>query len=268
MKETMGIVGFGRFGRLAASHLRGHFDLIVHDREDCADAARRLGVLTGPLRDVARCSTVLLCVPISEMESVLKEIAPHLIERALVLDTCSVKEYPVSLMKAILPGTVDIVGTHPLFGPDSAAHGLQGKKIVLCPVRVQNLKRVVLFLKRLKLRVMVCSSEAHDRGMASTQAIVQFLGRAFLEIGLRHKFMATPGYDQLIGILEVVQHDTLQLFHDLQSFNRFAGGMRQRLIESLTMIDQELGEIRPGILQESEEIENESRISGRAGRIQ
>jgi hypothetical protein len=81
--------------------------------------------------------------------------------------------------------------------------------------------------------------------------------------------MATPGYDQLIGILEVVQHDTLQLFHDLQRFNRFAGGMRQRLIESLTMIDQGLGEKRPGILQEEpEEIENESRISGRAGRIQ
>lgn len=241
MKETMGIVGFGRFGRLASAYLKDHFDLMAYDRETCDEAAKRLGVLTGSLRDAARCSVVLLCVPISQIQSVLEEIAPYLVEGTLVADTCSVKEYPASAMKAILPDHVDILGTHPLFGPDSAGHGLEGKKIVLCPVRLENLRRVELFLRRLKLRVLVSSPEAHDRAMASTQVVVQFLGRAFLEIGLVHEPVATPGYDQLIGILEVVQHDTWELFRDLQNFNRFAREMREKLITSLTKIGQSLG---------------------------
>jgi prephenate dehydrogenase len=269
MKQTMGIVGFGRFGRLAAVHLKEHFDLMVYDRENLTEAAERLGVPPGSLKDVAGRSLVVLCVPISELESVLTEMVPHLVERSLVVDTCSVKEYPVALMKTILPDDVDILGTHPLFGPDSAALGLQGKKIVLCPIRIRNLKRVKLFLERMKLRVLVSSAEAHDRQMASTQAVVQILGRAFLEIGLSEEVMATPGYDRMIRILEVVQNDTWELFHNLQNFNRFAAGMREELIESLRRIDQQLDEMAPRYLREYlEETRNESRISRRARRIQ
>ena len=268
MNKTMGIIGFGRFGRLAALHLKDHFDLVVYDTADCKDAAETLGVRAGQLEEVGGCPYVLLCVPISRLQPVLMELAPHLVERALVVDTCSVKEYPVSLMTAILPTYVDILGTHPLFGPDSAAKGLKGKKIVLCPIRTKDVDRVTIFLKRLKLHVLVCSPEAHDRGMASTQAIVQFLGRAFLEMGLTEDVVATPGYDQLIGILEVVQNDTPELFHDLQSFNRFASGMRQRLIESLMKVNQKLEDKTPWALQgEAKESEDESRISGRTRRI-
>lgn len=245
MKRTMGIVGFGRFGRLAATHLKDHFDLVVHDRKDCREAAARLDVPTGSLRDVASRSIVVLSVPISQMKSTLREIAPHLSQGALVVDTCSVKEYPVSLMKSILPSTVELLGTHPLFGPDSAADGLNGKKIVLCPVRMNNFRQAVVFLRRLRLHVMVCLPEEHDREMACTQAIVQFLGRAFLEMGLTNKAMATPGYDRLIRILEVVQHDTWELFRDLQNFNQHAITMRQELIETLTLIDRRINGISP-----------------------
>ena len=173
------------------------------------------------------------------------EIAPQLPEGSLVVDTCSVKEYPVSLMKTLLPPHVSILGTHPLFGPDSAAQGLQGKKVALCPVRIRDLSGVEDFLKGLGLNVLVCSPLEHDRRMASTQAIVQFLGRAFLEMGLTHQTFATPGYEPLIGILEVVQNDTWELFRDLQIFNRFSGQMRRKLVESLGTIDQGLDLVSP-----------------------
>jgi prephenate dehydrogenase len=166
------------------------------------------------------------------------EIVPHLVENSLVVDTCSVKGYPVSQMETILPSHVEVLGTHPLFGPDSAAKGLQGKKIVLCPIRIRDLSPVKSFLNRLGLNVLVSSPENHDRLMASTQAVVQFLGRAFLEIGLTRQEMATPGYETLINILDVVQNDTWELFRDLQTFNRFAKEMREKLIESLTTVNQ------------------------------
>jgi prephenate dehydrogenase len=240
MKQTMGIVGFGRFGRLAASHLRGHFVLSVFDSGEGMAEAREMGFRTGPLEEVARSSIVLLCVPISKIRSVLTEMAPHLVENSLVVDTCSVKEYPVFQMKTVLPSYVEILGTHPLFGPDSAAKGIHGKKIVLCPVRIRDLSAVERFLNRLGLNVLICSPEAHDRGMASTQVIVQFLGRAFAEMELTQQPMATPGYDTLVSMLGFVQNDTWELFCDLQTFNGFAEEMREKLIRSLLKVNQNL----------------------------
>jgi len=240
MKQTMGIVGFGRFGRFAASHLRNYFDLSVFDRDDRLAEAQEIGVRIEPLQKVAKSSIVLLCVPISQIRSVLMEIVPHLVENSLVVDTCSVKGYPVFQMETILPSHVEILGTHPLFGPDSAARGLQGKKIVLCPIRIRDLSTVKSFLNRLGLNVLISSPQNHDRLMASTQVIVQFLGRAFLEIGLTRQDMATPGYETLINILDVVQNDTWELFRDLQTFNRFAKEMREKLIDSLTTVNQRL----------------------------
>jgi len=245
MKKTLGIIGFGRFGRLAAIHLRHHYDVMVFDREDCSDPAAQLGVRTEALKHVASCPVVILCVPISSIRSVLEEMAPHLKTGALVADTCSVKEYPISVMKAVLPPYVAILGTHPLFGPDSAATGIEDKKIILCPVRLKNLGKVSDFLKNLGLRVLVSSAEDHDLAMASTQAIVQYLGRAFMKMDLGCPTMATPGFEQLIQIVEVVQNDTLELFYDLQSHNRFAREMRQKLITALRAIDQNLESISP-----------------------
>lgn len=242
LKETMGIVGFGRFGRFAASHLRNHFDLLTFDKCDRRLEANEMGVRIGTLGEVARASFVLLCVPISEIRKTLIEIAPHLGEGSLVADTCSVKEYPVLQMKNLLPSYVQILGTHPLFGPDSGAAGLQGKKIALCPVRIRDLGAVEAFLKRLGLLVLVCSPETHDRRMAFTQAVVHFLGRALLETGLSRKEMATPSYDGLVQIVETVRGNTRELSRDLQSFNRFTGEMRQRLIETLITTNRELSE--------------------------
>ena len=76
--------------------------------------------------------------------------------------------------------------------------------------------------------------------MASTQVVVHYLGKALLEIGLTRQNMATPSYDSLIRILETVQNDTWELFRDLQTFNRFAGEMREELVETLIALNQRL----------------------------
>jgi prephenate dehydrogenase len=240
MKPTLGIVGFGRFGRFAAFHLRDHLEISVFDSGPGMEEARKAGYRTGSLEEIAALSIVLLCVPISRFRDLLKEMAPHLKEGTLVADACSVKEVPVSEMRTLLPSHVEILGTHPLFGPRTAAQGLQGKKIVLCPVRVRHVPAIAAFLKRLGLTVLVSSPEAHDRAMASTQAVVHFLGKAFHSAGLGPAEMATPGYETLISLLGVVRTDTVELSRDLQTFNRFAGSVRERLIEAMMEVHENL----------------------------
>jgi prephenate dehydrogenase len=77
-------------------------------------------------------------MPISAMRETLRQVTPLLREDALVVDVCSVKVYPVKWMRELLPDTVSILPTHPMFGPDSAAESLKDRKIVICPERIDK----------------------------------------------------------------------------------------------------------------------------------
>ena len=71
---------------------------------------------------------VVVAVPVAVMPTVFKAIAPHLQPGALVVDVGSVKMLPAQWMTELLPDYVEIVATHPLFGPQSVARdGLPGE---------------------------------------------------------------------------------------------------------------------------------------------
>jgi prephenate dehydrogenase len=244
-QSCIGMVGFGRFGQLAASHLvRGRkMSVKAYDpRASARHAMARLGVLRGSLQDVARSKVVILSVPISRMESVLKRIAPLLSPGTLVLDTCSVKVYPVQLMRRILPRSVQILGTHPLFGPDSAANGIRGHRIVLCPVRVNPAARAQIrrFLSSQGLLVFESGAREHDAQMAYTLVLTHFIGRGLLATRARQGRFDTPGYRKFLEVMETVRHDTGQLFRDMNRYNPYAQAMRARLLRSLRKIDGSL----------------------------
>ena len=133
---TIGIVGFGRFGRLMAHYLSPDFPVRAYDPSVRTEAMAAAGAAPAAIDDVCRSDIVILAVPISRLQALLSAIGPHLQPESLLVDVCSVKEQPVRWMQELLPETVDILGTHPMFGPDSAADSLEGRKIVLCPVRI------------------------------------------------------------------------------------------------------------------------------------
>ena len=54
---------------------------------------------------------------------------------ATVLDVASVKMLPSRWLERHMPETVHVVPTHPLFGPQSAAQGVAGRQLVICPLR-------------------------------------------------------------------------------------------------------------------------------------
>ncbi|MFH1849582.1 MAG: prephenate dehydrogenase/arogenate dehydrogenase family protein [archaeon] len=235
----IGIIGFGRFGKLAARHLKADFYVVASSRTDRGAEARRMGVAFAPVEDAASQDIVILSVPISAMEATLKRIGPHLKAGATVIDTCSVKEVPVSLMQKHLPEHVRILGTHPLFGPDSAAKTLAGRKIVLCPVRIDE-RPIAAYLRKKGLEVIVATAEEHDRAIAHSLNFVHLIGRAMIELGVGPQDIDTVGYNALLKILNSVQNDSMELFRDMNKYNRFAAGIRKRLIRTLQGIDESL----------------------------
>ncbi len=239
----IGIVGFGRFGRLAATWLGRDFRVYVA----CCNHASRAeieaaGAMALDLDSVCRQKIVVLCVPISAMQAVLAAIGPRLGAGTLVVDVCSVKEQPVQWMRRILPDHARILATHPMFGPDSAAGGLGGHKIVVWPVRIAagQYKRIKAYLGRRGLEVMEVDPGRHDREIATSLALPHYIGRALATLGACPLAVDTEGYRRLLRLLEVVENDTWQLFCDMQRYNPHAADQRRAFRRALEKIERRL----------------------------
>ena len=92
-----------------------------------------LGVTLTSLENVALCDVIVLAVPVSCFEEILTLIAPICRPGSTVVDVGSVKMQPALAMEQILPSHVNVVATHPLFGPESASVELAGLKNCCLP---------------------------------------------------------------------------------------------------------------------------------------
>jgi prephenate dehydrogenase len=236
----IGIYGLGRFGAFFAGLLAGKAEVQAWSRNPERPApagVRRVGE-----EELLAMPAVCLCVDIGAMPEVLARIAPHLRPGTLVLDTCSVKELPVRWMRELLPPEVDILASHPMFGPDSGARGVEGLPMILWPARLpeQRYREWEAFFASFGLTVNRLAPEDHDRQAAFTQGLTHYLGRVLAELHLEPSAIGSVGYRRLLGIVEQTCNDTWTLFLDLQRYNPHTPAMRQALDRALETLKARL----------------------------
>ena len=238
----IGIIGYGRFGRLAAYHLSKEYPVIVCGRGVIDAGLLPRNVRTGPIEEVCGQRVIIPCVPISSFKATLQTISRLIRPDALVADVCSVKMYPVQWMMDELPESVAILGTHPMFGPDSASVGIAGMKIALCRVRMSDAlySKTIDCLARTGLKIIETTPEDHDRQIAVSLGLTHFIGRALSVLKAGRLPIDTEGYKRLLHILDVVEHDTWQLFVDMHTYNPYAEEVRQAFLQAVEKIDSEL----------------------------
>lgn len=225
MTADVGIVGFGRCGRLAAEVLADGRRVAVTDPRDRRADAEALGVEWADLDGVASRPVVLLAVPIRAIPEILDDLAPRLAPGAVVVDMASVKTKPMAWMEERLPGSVSFVGTHPLFGPDSVRErGLEGQAIAITPARGHEAaaERVTAAARALGLRPVVTTPEDHDRQMARSQALVFLVARSIRAAGLDAAELGTPSEHRVSSALRLVDADSRELYEDILTLNPWA----------------------------------------------
>ncbi|ACG79161.1 cyclohexadienyl dehydrogenase [Phenylobacterium zucineum HLK1] len=222
--KTLGLIGLGQFGRLAAGILKDRFQVLASDPAPGAeDAARALGVGFGSLEAAAACDVVVVAVPVAAMREVFAAIAPHVKPGALVVDVGSVKVLPARWMAELLPAHADLVATHPLFGPQSVARdGLPGLRFVVCPIRGDRYERVAALGRELGLSVTITTPEEHDEEMAYVQALTHLIGRSLVNLGIPDERLATQSYQHLLELCGLIGADTFELFKAIQTQNPYA----------------------------------------------
>lgn len=223
------IVGFGRFGRyLRDQIIRGcpGIEIDVADKEFAAAKAECAAL-------------VVFCVPIRDFESTFAAYVPHFKTGATVMDTCSVKSHPGNIMNRCARQDINLVGVHPLFGPQSAPLSCAGQRTAICPVRGDHSGAIELWEKTLGTTPIVCTCEAHDRQM-STQLLNHFIGRSGQAAGLKRVELSTKTHELFMDIQDIVCGNSAELFYDMNRFNPCAREARDSFLAAAKGIHEYL----------------------------
>jgi prephenate dehydrogenase len=246
--ETVGIIGFGAFGRLIAKHLRPYFALSAYDPAIAMLGWDEvLGVMHTDLMSAAGCDVVILATPVDRLAEALTAVRDHLRPGALVLDVCSVKVIPAALMRDLLPDTVDAIGTHPLFGPQSGREGIAGLKMALCPIRglgrpSARVRRVAAFIRKaLSLKVFITTPEAHDREAAMVQGLTHLIAKVLVQMEPLPTQMTTASFDRLMQAVDMVRYDAAEVFLAIERLNPYSAEVRERFFTLSAKLQETLG---------------------------
>lgn len=226
-RPSLGLIGHGAFGAFIAPHLAKLCDVVVHDPAQ-GDAT---------LAEAAARDIVVLAVPLAALRPVAEAIAPLLRPGTLVVDVCSLKVAPLTILTELLPPAVDLLGTHPMFGPQSGRAGIAGLQMALCPVPGRARGRLARLAPRALARafgldVVVTTAEEHDRQMAYVQGLTHIVSRIVVAMDLPPLALRTTTYGHLDRMVETVRHDSEALFRTIARDNPFAAEVRARFAQA------------------------------------
>lgn len=238
--RDIGIVGTGRFGSYFATQLE-RAGYRVHRADARDEPASRQASMTracgSPL--------VIFAVPIRELEHAITETRDLLAPDATVMDVSSVKIMPCALLERLLPG-VPTVGTHPLFGRQSAPESCAGQRAAVCaiaagtPAGADAAARAAALFTSLGVTVVPCTPTEHDTQVARTQFLTHFIGRGAIRAGIDRLPLSTKSHDALMDIVDVVGSDSMELFEDMAAFNPMVRTVRAEFLAALHDIDRQL----------------------------
>jgi|TARA_Y100000994_G_scaffold49016_1_gene38592 prephenate dehydrogenase len=240
--NSVGIIGFGRFGKVLANILQRGFAIKAYDPKPAGPFP---GVQFLDLDTVLNEKVVFIAVPIRHFESVIADISKKLKKETTLIDVCSVKSYPVNIMLKILPDHIGVIATHPMFGPDSYMSNSNLKMMIN---NTRDLYNQYSFWKRFfsdqSIQIIEMTPDQHDRLAAKTQGVTHFLGRMLKEFGIKKTNIDTQGFRDLLDLVGQTCNDTWELYADLQLYNPYTEDMVEKLKASTNKLDNQLNELR------------------------
>ncbi len=199
--------------------------------------AGRKTLLT-PIQLIKEANIVIVSVPISETQKVIKSIVPQMPKDSLLTDVTSFKIMPLEEMKDAPCATL---GMHPLFGP--SANRAMGIKIVFCH---QKNNDYVVFLKNLFIKtgieIITLTPEEHDYQMAYIQAFTHTINLLYAKIIFENKNMienklVTPIFTLQTLVMGRVLYQDLKLISDIQFYNPYFLPVLEAFVEQAKKLE-------------------------------
>lgn len=170
---------------------------------------------------------VIISVPIQATPRIIEELAPLMKPGSLIMDVTSVKEESSMLMEQYAAEGVEVVPTHPMFGP--RIRSLDGQVVVLTPSKDGSwYTKVYEFLENENVRIIVTTPEIHDRMMSIVQGLTHFayvsiaatIERLDIDIKESRKF-ASPIYNLMLDTIARITAQNPYLVYSIQTSNKY-----------------------------------------------
>ena len=232
--------GTGQTGSWFARYFKEKgFDVAIWGPSGRVEVAERLGVRYARemMAEVERSDIILVSVLIEKTVEMIRQVAPHMHPGSLIMDVTSIKSEPVKAMTTYTPKGVEVLGTHPMFGPTMP--NLRGQTIIFTPAegRTGNWLSVIQSLFQSDgAHVETLDAEEHDQIMAVVQALTHF---AYIGIGAalhaldfdvqRSRRFMSPVYEIMIDFVGRILDQDPELYASIQR-NPKAAAVRQTFI--------------------------------------
>lgn len=239
--NNIGIIGLGRFGKVLVSILQKGYKIYGYDKQNIDQIP---GVITCGLSEVLKQKVIFISVPIRSFKSLIQSIAPQLNDDVTLIDVCSVKTYPVNIMKKYLSSKVGIIATHPMFGPDSYLSNNKLKMMMNCVNDPNNqFDSWKEFFRNQQIDIKEMSPDEHDKMAARSQGVTHFLGRMLKQFGITKSSIDTQGFKDLLDLVDQTCNDTWELYTDLQLYNPYTMDIISDLRSSTEKLHNQLKEL-------------------------
>ncbi len=206
------IGGTGETGRWFARFYKKHgFEVFIWGINKRKDVAAELGVQFADDLDVeiSTSDIVMISVPIDITEKTIQEIAPRMPAGSLLMDITSIKTGPMDAMVKYAPAGVEILGTHPMFGP--SIPDIRGQIVIFTPVEGWCSKWFPIIRSLYEdngAHIEIMDAAQHDKMMAVVQGLTHFayisIGSVFRElefdVASSRRFMS-PMYDIMLDLV-------------------------------------------------------------------
>ncbi len=244
------IIGAGKMGRWFTKFFLEEGDSVIvssRTKEKLLKIRDEFDVeIADNVNAVKNADRVLVCVPVENIEDVVKEIHHHVRPDQVIMDICSIKEAPVKIMhKYIRTGTM--LGTHPVFGP--GVKGIKNQNFILTPI--SNKEKVFAenfkgWLEEREVNVFIMSPKKHDELMSVVLGLPHFIGLVVCDTLLdldnysEMESVAGASYKMLLTLAEAVASEETEFYTSLQmnlpEIERIEGLFFERSREWLNLV--------------------------------
>jgi len=224
------IGGTGEMGQWFTPFFKNHgYEVVVWGSSGKVEVAERMGVEFASDIDAAISTSdiVIVTVPINITEKVISETAPKMKSGSLLMDFTSLKVGPTEAMKKYAPENVEILGTHPMFGPSIPS--LHGQIFILTPIEGRCNKWFPIMRSLFEdngAHIEVITPTEHDRFVSVVQGLTHFayitIGTTFdaldFSVNESRRFMS-PVYDIMLDFVGRILGQNPYLYAYIQMEN-------------------------------------------------
>ena len=228
--KTVGILGLGLIGgSLAKAYRDAGWRVLAYDLDEDTMGAAKVETIDGVLdgATVGDCDLVLLAVYPSACIAWLRENAPRISTKTLVVDCAGVKR---EVCEACFPIAAEhgftFVGGHPMAGTQYSgfAHAratlFKGAPMVIVPPRTDDMALLDAVSEALAPAgfgsVQVSTAEEHDRRIAYTSQLAHVVSNAYVKspTAQGHKGFSAGSYRDLTRVARLNESMWTELFFD------------------------------------------------------